>query len=87
MERKERIEEEFELREEGEAVHEYEALTDNFLHITASLIADEVAQMLKGRAGVIVDLGAGPGSLVREMAARLPQFSKKSISCYHFFRI
>ena len=74
MERKERIEEEFELREEEEAVHEYEALTDNFLHITASLIADEVVQMVEGRAGVVVDLGAGPGSLVREMATRLPQF-------------
>ena len=30
--------------------------------------------MLEGRAGVIFDLGAGPGSLVRQMAARLPQF-------------
>ncbi len=74
MERKERIEEEFELGDEGEAVQEYEALTDDFLHITASLIADEVAQSLKGRAGVAVDLGAGPGSLVMEMAVRLPQF-------------
>ncbi|MBW2039749.1 MAG: class I SAM-dependent methyltransferase [Deltaproteobacteria bacterium] len=74
MDRKERIEEEFELGEEGEAVQEYEALTDNFLYITALLIADEVAQLVEGRAGVALDLGAGPGSLVREMATRLPQF-------------
>jgi ubiquinone/menaquinone biosynthesis C-methylase UbiE len=72
-ERKERLEEEFELGAEEEAIHEYEALTDNYLHVTASLIADEIAHLTKSREGVAVDLGAGPGSLVRELALRFPQ--------------
>jgi ubiquinone/menaquinone biosynthesis C-methylase UbiE len=71
--RKERIEEEFEVGEEGEAVQEYEALTADFLHVTASLIADEIAQRAGGRSGTAVDLGAGPGSLVMELAVRFPQ--------------
>ena len=73
MERKERIEEEFEVGEEGEAIQEYEALTTDFLHITASLIATEIAQLAGGRSGMAVDLGAGPGSLVMELAVRFPQ--------------
>ena len=73
MDRKERIEEEFEVGQEGEAVQEYEALTDDFLHITASLIADEVVHLAGGRTGMAVDLGAGPGSLVMELAVRFPQ--------------
>jgi ubiquinone/menaquinone biosynthesis C-methylase UbiE len=71
MNRKERLEEEFELGEEDEAIHEYEALTDDYLHVTASLIADEVAHLAKSRTGVAVDLGTGPGTLVRELANRL----------------
>jgi ubiquinone/menaquinone biosynthesis C-methylase UbiE len=71
--RKERMVEEFEVGEEGEAVEEYEALTDDFLHITASLIADEISQLAGGRAGMAVDLGTGPGSLVMELSARFPQ--------------
>jgi ubiquinone/menaquinone biosynthesis C-methylase UbiE len=70
VERKERLEEEFELGKEDEAIHEYEALTDGYLHVTASLIADEIAGLAKARTGVAVDLGSGPGSLVRELAAR-----------------
>jgi len=73
VDRKERIEEEFEVGEEGEAVQEYEALTDDFLHVTASLIADEIAQRAGGYAGTAVDLGTGPGSLVIELAARFPR--------------
>jgi ubiquinone/menaquinone biosynthesis C-methylase UbiE len=73
VERKERIEEEFEVGDEGEAVQEYEALTTDFLHITSSLIADEIAHLAGGRSGMAVDLGAGPGSLVMELAVRLPQ--------------
>lgn len=73
MERKERMAEEFEVGEEGEAVEEYEVLTDDFLHITASLIADEITQLAGGRAGMTLDLGTGPGSLVMELAARFPQ--------------
>lgn len=72
MERKERLEEEFELGAEDEAIHEYEALTDGYLHITATLIADEVALLAGDRTGVAVDLGTGPGSLVRELALRFP---------------
>jgi ubiquinone/menaquinone biosynthesis C-methylase UbiE len=70
MDRKERLAEEFELGEEGEAVEEYEALTDGYLHITASLIADEVAYLAGDRTGVAVDLGTGPGDLVKRLAAR-----------------
>jgi ubiquinone/menaquinone biosynthesis C-methylase UbiE len=70
MERKERLEEEFEVGEEGEAIHEYEALTDDYLHVNASLIADEVALLAEARTGVAVDMGSGPGSLVRELARR-----------------
>lgn len=73
MDKKERMAEEFEVEEEGEAVEEYEALTDDFLHITASLIADEIQQLAGDRTGIAVDLGAGPGSLVMELAARFPQ--------------
>jgi ubiquinone/menaquinone biosynthesis C-methylase UbiE len=73
VDRKERLEEEFEVGEEDEAIHEYEALTDGYLHITASLIADEIAGLAKARQGVAVDLGAGPGSLVRELSLRFPQ--------------
>lgn len=73
MERKERIEEEFEVGEEGEAVQEYEALTTDFLHVTSSLIADEITQRAGGYAGTAVDLGTGPGSLVMELAVRFPQ--------------
>ncbi|HEX9949151.1 MAG TPA: class I SAM-dependent methyltransferase [Thermodesulfobacteriota bacterium] len=73
VERKERLEEEFELVEEAEAIHEYEALTDGYLHVTASLIADEIAHLAKARTGVAVDLGCGPGSLVTELALRSPQ--------------
>jgi ubiquinone/menaquinone biosynthesis C-methylase UbiE len=70
MDRKERLAEEFELGEEREAIQEYEALTDGYLHITTSLIADEVASLIGDRTGVAVDLGTGPGGLVRELAAR-----------------
>jgi ubiquinone/menaquinone biosynthesis C-methylase UbiE len=73
VDRKERMAEEFEVGEEKEAVEEYEALTDDFLHINASLIADEISQLAGSRAGMAVDLGTGPGSLVMELAARLPQ--------------
>ena len=73
VDRKERMAEEFEVGEEGEAVQEYEALTDDFLHITASLIADEIKQLAGDRTGMAVDLGTGPGSLVMELAARFPQ--------------
>jgi len=73
VERKERLEEEFELGAEEEAIHEYEALTDGYLHVTASLIADEIAHLAKARTGVAVDLGCGPGSLVSELALRFPQ--------------
>ncbi len=73
VERKERLEEEFELGEEDEAIHEYEALTDGYLYVTASLIADEIAHVAKERTGVAVDLGCGPGSLVAELALRSPQ--------------
>jgi ubiquinone/menaquinone biosynthesis C-methylase UbiE len=73
MERKERLEEEFELGAEDEAIHEYEALTDGYLHVTASLIADEIACLAKARTGVAVDLGSGPGSLVTELSLRFPQ--------------
>ena len=72
VERKERLEEEFELVEEAEAIHEYEALTDGYLYVTASLIADEIAHLAKARTGVAVDLGCGPGSLVTELALRSP---------------
>jgi ubiquinone/menaquinone biosynthesis C-methylase UbiE len=72
VDRKERIEEEFEVGDEGEAVQEYEALTADFLHITSSLIADEITHLAGGRAGMAVDLGAGPGSLVMELAVRFP---------------
>lgn len=72
MDRKERLAEEFELAAEDEAVQEYEALTDGYLHITTSLIADEVALLAGDRTGVAVDLGAGPGELARELAARFP---------------
>jgi ubiquinone/menaquinone biosynthesis C-methylase UbiE len=70
MERKERLEEEFELGAEDEAIHEYEALTDSYLHVTASLIADEIVHLAKARTGVAVDLGCGPGSLVKELSLR-----------------
>lgn len=73
VDRKERLEEEFELVAEDEAIQEYEALSDDYLHITASLIADEVAHVTEARTGVAVDLGAGPGSLVRKLAVRCPQ--------------
>ncbi len=73
VERKERLEEEFELGAEEEAIHEYEALTDGYLYVTASLIADEIAHLAKTRTGVAVDLGCGPGSLVSELALRFPQ--------------
>jgi ubiquinone/menaquinone biosynthesis C-methylase UbiE len=72
MARKERLEEEFELGEEDEAIHEYEALTDDYLHINVSLIADEIAQLVKTGNGVAVDLGTGPGSLARAVAIRCP---------------
>ena len=72
MDRKERMAEEFEVGEEKEAVEEYEALTDDFLHITASLIADEVTRLAGGRARMALDLGTGPGSLVMELAVRFP---------------
>jgi ubiquinone/menaquinone biosynthesis C-methylase UbiE len=70
MDRKERLAEEFELGAEDEAVQEYEALTDGYLHITTSLIADEVAYLAGDRTGVAVDLGAGPGDLVKGLAVR-----------------
>jgi ubiquinone/menaquinone biosynthesis C-methylase UbiE len=70
MDRKERLAEEFELGEEHEAVREYEALTDGYLHITTSLIADEVASLAGDRTGVAVDLGAGPGDLAKGLAVR-----------------
>jgi ubiquinone/menaquinone biosynthesis C-methylase UbiE len=73
VERKERLEEEFELGAEDEAIHEYEALTDGYLHVTAALIADEIAYLAKNRQGIAVDLGCGPGSLVKELALRFPQ--------------
>jgi ubiquinone/menaquinone biosynthesis C-methylase UbiE len=72
MDRKERLEEEFELGEEDEAIHEYEALTDDYLHINISLIAEEIARLVKASKGVAVDLGTGPGSLARAVATRCP---------------
>jgi len=69
MDRKERLAEEFELDAEDEAVYEYEAMTDDYLHVAASLIADEVAYLAGDRSGFAVDLGTGPGDLVRGLAA------------------
>lgn len=70
----ERLEEEFEVGEEDEAIHEYEQLADSYLAITASLIADEVLPLCKKEKGFAVDLGCGPGGLVRELAVRLPGY-------------
>ena len=72
MARKERLEEEFELDEEDEAIHEYEALTDHYLHVNVSLIAEEIALLAKAVNGVAVDLGTGPGSLAGAVATRCP---------------
>jgi len=70
MDRKERLAEEFELGAEDEAVQEYEAIADDYLHITTTLIADEVANLAGDRTGVAIDLGAGPGDLVKGLAVR-----------------
>jgi ubiquinone/menaquinone biosynthesis C-methylase UbiE len=71
--RKERLDEEFELGTEDEAIHEYEALTDDYLQVNAALIADEIAHLAKARSGIAVDLGAGPGTLAKELAVRFPR--------------
>ncbi|MDD2654131.1 MAG: class I SAM-dependent methyltransferase [Candidatus Omnitrophica bacterium] len=72
MEKRERLEEEFELEDESEAFAEYDFIT-SFIAVNYSLMADELAKLGNFEEGVAVDLASGLGDLAIEVAKRYPK--------------
>lgn len=69
--RKERLEEEFELESESEAFSDYEHIA-GVLSANYSLIADEVLSLVGSKQGIAIDIGCGLGDLTIEIASRFP---------------
>lgn len=71
MEKKERLEEEFELEDEEEAFKDYVCVA-KLLSVNYSLIADELSGLGDFKAGKALDIGTGLGDLAIEVAKRYP---------------
>lgn len=72
MEKRERLEEEFELEDESQAFAEYDYIT-SFIAVNYSLMADELSKLGNFQEGVAVDLASGLGDLAIEVAKRYPK--------------
>lgn len=71
MERRERLEEEFELEDEEQAFKDY-AYIAFILSVNYSLIADELSKLGNFQKGLGIDIGTGLGDLAIEVARRYP---------------
>lgn len=74
MNRKERMQEEFELEDEELAFRDYSHIT-SVISVNYSLMADELSQFGDFQEGVAVDLGSGLGDLAIEIARRYPKLT------------
>ncbi|MBN3038569.1 MAG: class I SAM-dependent methyltransferase [Candidatus Omnitrophica bacterium] len=72
MEKRERLEEEFELQSEELAVQGYGHIT-SVLSANYNLIADELSELGDFKKGLALDLGTGLGDLALEVGKRYPQ--------------
>jgi len=72
MGRKERLEEEFELEDEGQAFKEYSYITA-VISVNYSLIADELSKLGDFQEGLAIDIGTGLGDLAIEVGRRYPK--------------
>ncbi|MBM3249187.1 MAG: class I SAM-dependent methyltransferase, partial [Candidatus Omnitrophica bacterium] len=70
--KRERLEEEFELEDESQAFVEYDYIT-SFIAVNYSLMADELAKLGDFEFGVAIDLACGLGDLAIEVAKRYPK--------------
>lgn len=73
-EKRERLEEEFELEDEAEAVKEYSYIT-SVISVNYSLMADELSKLANSQEGFAVDLGSGLGDLAIEVGRRYPKLN------------
>ena len=67
--KRERLEEEFELGDEAEAIEEYSYIT-SVIAVNYSLMADELSKLLSSQEGLGLDLGCGLGDLAIEVGRR-----------------
>ena len=72
MDKKERIEEEFELESVEQAVKEYSYIT-YAIAVTYNLIADELSRLCDFKQGLVTDIGTGLGDLAIEIGKRYPR--------------
>lgn len=78
MEKRERLEEEFELADEDEALEDYAYVTA-VIAINYSLIADELSKLGDFQQGQAIDVGTGLGDLAIEVAKRYPGLKTSGI--------
>jgi len=71
---RERLQEEFEIEDEDQALQDYRHIT-SLLSVNYSLMADELGSLTCCREGLVVDLGCGLGDLGLEIAKRYPKLS------------
>ncbi|OGX19589.1 MAG: hypothetical protein A3K83_03515 [Omnitrophica WOR_2 bacterium RBG_13_44_8b] len=71
LQKNERLEEEFGLEDEEQALRDY-ALVVDLLNANYSLIADELFKLGEFKQGLAIDMGTGLGSLAIEVAKRYP---------------
>jgi len=69
MNKKERLEEEFELEDEEQVLRDYSHIT-SVISVNYCLMADELSKFGEFQEGVAVDLGSGLGDLAIEVARR-----------------
>lgn len=74
MHNKERLEEEFEIENEEDALREYSSVAST-IAANYGLIADELSEVVDLKSGLVVDVGTGLGDLAIEAAKRYPDFS------------
>ena len=78
MEIRGRMDEEFELEDEGQAFKEYTYIT-SVIAVNYSLIADELSNFGDFSAGLAIDLGTGLGDLAIEVGKRYPKLQVAGI--------
>lgn len=74
MKKRERLEEEFELEDESQAIDEYSYIT-SVISINYSLISDELSKLGDFQEGLAVDAGTGLGDLAIEIGKRYPKLN------------
>lgn len=72
--RRERIEEEFELGSEDEALQEYSYIK-SVISVNYNLIADELSKLGNFQSGLAIDIGTGLGDLAIEIGRRYPKLT------------